>query len=99
MNIYLVKNIDTLEEYTATTEEVMAKLYITKDALYWHAKVKSPYAGYMFEKIGDDGKSNKPKKARSKGTKTNKGLDYDLKQARKQGLSYGEWKNLQYLRG
>lgn len=95
MNIYKVISIDNDDEFIGTTDEVMDKFYITKDALYWHAKTKSQYGGYIFEKIGTNNKGNKPKKIEPIGTKTNRGLDDDLLQARKCGLSYGQWKLLQ----
>ncbi len=91
MNIYRVTN-EKGESFTANTDELMDKLYITRDSLYWHVKTQTQYCGYMIAKIGTDGKANKPKKELPQQTKINNGLNDDLAKARQLGLSYGMYK-------
>lgn len=94
MNIYRVTKISTGEIFEGTTDQVMDNYYITQDALYWHAKNKKQYAGYLFEKIGVNKRPNKQKQEPIY-TTTNQGLDDDLRKANLLGVSYGIYKNMQ----
>lgn len=92
MNIYEVMEQDTKKVvFRGTTDEIMDKYIVTRDTLFWHVKNGTQYAGYFFVKVGSV--SNKKKKATNvKGTETNKGLDKDLAEATKLGMTYGQYK-------
>lgn len=102
MNIYRVTNIDTGVYYIGNTEEVLDKLYINRDNLYWHVKNESPVGSWLVTKIGDDGLGNHRVSKTAKNQKRKDNIltfEDEIKLATQQGISYGQYKLKQSIEG